>query len=293
MKLYNAIKFLLEKIENSISHELSIEYLANNTGISQIHLQRIFKLAFGIPLARYIRLRKLSVSVKRLAFLDNRIIDIANEVGFEHEQSYIRAFKREFYVTPGQFRKSGTVIKTMPPFTINEFTHTSEGLFSVPDIVVMPEIYLIGKENYISYEESFEKAPRVAREFWENDRIKIKNAVNKDIYFGLTDFDKMIALDVYYLSGVQVTDIKKVPSGLSSDRLPPAEYLRFCYIGKHHYYDLNREVTDEMFKSIDEYIQRNTKHVIERTIFFERVDTAKYDGTYCYLEWFTPVSEKT
>jgi AraC family transcriptional regulator len=28
------------------------------------------------------------------------------------------------------------------------------------------------------------------------------------------------------------------------------------------------------------------------TTFFERVDTELYDGTYCQLEWFTPVTEK-
>lgn len=293
MKPYRAVKFILETIEKNIELELNIDYFARETGISQIHLQRIFKMAFGIPLARYIKLRKLSASVKKLAFLNYRVIDVANEFGFEHEQSYIRAFKREFNITPGQFRNSSAILKTTPPFNADDFIQTSSGLLALPDIVVIPEIYLIGMENYISYEESFEKAPRVAREFWENHRLRVKNVVNKNVYIGLTRFEKMIDTSVYYLSGMQVSNIKQIPNGLTAERLPPSEYLRFVYIGEHHYYDINSDVANGMFNAIEQYIKHNTKYIIEKMMFFERIDTSKYDGTYCYMEWFTPVSEKS
>ena len=39
MKPYYAVKFLLDTIENNISHELSIEYLAKETGISQKNIR--------------------------------------------------------------------------------------------------------------------------------------------------------------------------------------------------------------------------------------------------------------
>jgi len=27
-------------------------------------------------------------------------------------------------------------------------------------------------------------------------------------------------------------------------------------------------------------------------IYFERIDSETYDGTFCQMEWFTPISEK-
>ena len=292
MKTYYAIKLILELIEKNLSNKFCIECLANETGISQIHLQRVFMMAFKVPLAKYIRLRKLSASLNRLAFYNCRIIDIANEFGFEHEQSYIRAFKREFSITPGQFRSKGVIIKTLPPFTMDDFIDTSDGILSRPDIVVMPEICLIGDANVITLNETLEKSPRVARAFWENNRFKIKNAINRNVYIGLTRMLNERHDKTLYLSGIQVSSIKAVPDGLTADRLPPSEYLRFFYIGKHHPYNLNKNVMHEMYDAINRYVQSNTRYLIDRNVYFERVDESKYDGTYCYLEWLTPVSLK-
>jgi len=291
MKIYNAIKYVLEIIENNLNNKLCIDYLAKEAGVSKVHLQRVFMMTFNMPLAKYIRLRKLSESLKKLTLSDYRVIDIANELGFEHEQSYIRAFKREFGITPGQFKSKGSIIKTTPAFTMNSFINTSNGILTVPDVVVMPEIYLIGDLNYISWEESLEKAPRVAKEFWQNNKSKIKNIINKDIYIGLTRvfFDECTTS---YLSSVQVPSIKSTPEGFHADRLPASEYLRFSYIGKHHYYDLNRAVMCEMYKAIDDYIKNNQKYNADRSVYLERVDTSKYDGVYCCLEWLTPVALK-
>ncbi len=54
----------------------------------------------------YIRLRRLTLSAVHIA--DNRkILDVALEYGFNSEETYIRAFKKVFSMTPGEFKKSG------------------------------------------------------------------------------------------------------------------------------------------------------------------------------------------
>lgn len=289
MKTYNAIKHMLTMIEQNLDRPLSIEFLAKETGISSTHLQRVFMMAFHVPLAKYIRLRKLSASLKKLAFSDYRVVDIANEYGFEHEQSYIRAFKREFNMTPGQFKSKCMMIKTTSPLTMADFIATPDGILSVPDIVILPRILIVGDSYMITPEESVEKAPKVAREFWENNRFKIKNAINKDVYTGLTRMNEQRDKSIY-LSGMQVSDIKSIPEGLSADSLPPSEYLRFYYIGEHHPYELNQNVMHEMYNAIDRYMRTNTKYLLESSIWFERVDESKYDGTYCFMEWLMPIS---
>jgi AraC family transcriptional regulator len=51
-----------------------------------------------------------------LLYTDKNILDIALDYGFDYEQSYIRAFKREFGITPGGLRKNGQMVKITPPF---------------------------------------------------------------------------------------------------------------------------------------------------------------------------------
>jgi len=291
MKPYNAVKSILEIIENNLDNKFCINCLAYETGISAIHLQRVFSAAFHTPLAKYIRLRKLSASLNTLAFSDCRVIDIANQLGFEHEQSYIAAFKAEFNITPKQYRLKCPIIKTTPPFTMDDFFSTSDGMLSVPDIVIIPEICLVGELNHITVAESIEKAPRAAKAFWENGRHTIKNAVNKNVYIGLTRMNEARDASTY-LSALQTSDIKRVPKGLSADRLPPSEYIRFFYIGQHHPYNLDRNVMCEMYSAIENYIKGNTKYNIDRSIFFERIDELETGEGYCYLEWLTPISLK-
>jgi len=57
MKPYELLTLVLNRIEENINEELDIDELAASFAISSVHLQRIFKFAFGLPLAKYIRSR--------------------------------------------------------------------------------------------------------------------------------------------------------------------------------------------------------------------------------------------
>jgi hypothetical protein len=32
--------------------------------------------------------------------------------------------------------------------------------------------------------------------------------------------------------------------------------------------------------------------LLNKKVYFEKIDTGLYDGTYCQMEWFSPVVEK-
>jgi hypothetical protein len=50
----------------------------------------------------------------------------------------------------------------------------------------------------------------------------------------------------------------------------------------------------KMYDAIVTYAHdKNAKYTTMNTsLYFEKIDTSKFDGTYCQLEWFTPVYEK-
>jgi|GEM_PF-3021875 len=108
------LSVLLEQIEENITERRHIKDLSKMNYISDVHLQRIFKSSFGITLGNYIRSRALSSSLDLLHNSNMRIIDIALEYGFVYEQTYIRAFKKQFGLTPGEYRNNPVVINKMP-----------------------------------------------------------------------------------------------------------------------------------------------------------------------------------
>ena len=97
-------------INDNITDKLTIESLAKHAYLSPAHLQYTFKEYYGIPIAEYIRKLKLKKALEMLVKSDARVSDIAYDIGFEHESSFIRSFKREFGMTPGKARKKQLVV---------------------------------------------------------------------------------------------------------------------------------------------------------------------------------------
>src|SRR5215471_3102393 len=101
---YNLYEGILRDIENKLKDNIRTEALADKYSISKTHLRRLFKCEFGQNIGNYIRSRKLAASIEELKNTDKKILDIALDYGFEHEQSYIRSFKHEFGIPPGKLR---------------------------------------------------------------------------------------------------------------------------------------------------------------------------------------------
>jgi len=115
---HDLLKNVLFDIEEGIRDGINADTLAKKHTLSSIHLQRLFKVAFKQPIGSYIRSRRLSASLESLLSTKSKLINIALDYGFEYEQSYLRSFKREFGVTPGNIRKTGQTVKITPPLDI-------------------------------------------------------------------------------------------------------------------------------------------------------------------------------
>jgi len=105
VKQYYFLENLLLDIENGIKNNINVSVLSKKYGFSEGHLRKLFRFAFKQSIASYIRSRRLAASLNDLLKEKSNILEIALEYGFEYEQTYIRAFKREFGMTPGDLRK--------------------------------------------------------------------------------------------------------------------------------------------------------------------------------------------
>jgi AraC family transcriptional regulator len=295
MKPYQLLENILLDIEEGIKENIDVFTLSKRYNYSEIHLRRLFSFAFNKPISGYIRSRTLSESLNDLLNTDKNIIDIALEYGFSFENSYSRSFKREFGLSPDNLRKSRQIVKIQPPLHLfNENKVDDNALFG-PEFVIVPQFHIIGKKHQIPFEISLKTAPNVGKLFWENERRHIKKAINPDVYIGYTHKINHEKKYSEYLPSVQVRNLSDVPNEFCGTTFNTSMCARFRYIGQHHYYDINREIANKMYSAIWKYTNdENSKYKLSLDkVYFERIDTKQYDGYYCQMEWFTPVTEKT
>jgi len=124
MKNIILLKSVLTAIEERLQEDLNVELIAGEFNLSSRHLQRLFKFICNQSLGLYIRSRKLAASIDDLLNTDLNILDIAISYGFEYEQSYIRSFKREYGITPGDLRKTRQIVKIKHPLQLDSLSQS-------------------------------------------------------------------------------------------------------------------------------------------------------------------------
>jgi len=294
LKPYNLLESILHDIEKDIKNNINASVLSKKYGFSEGHLRRLFSFAFKQSVSAYIRSRKLASSIFDLLDTDTNIIDISTEYGFEYEQSYIRTFKREFGVTPGDLRKTRQITKIKPPLHLFDGNKMGDSVFFGPDIVMVPQFHVMGKHYKVSLSDSRND---IARQFWNDERMLIKSAINPNIFIGLTrNFNSKTGVSEF-LPSVQVKNFNNIPQGFCKDTFETSLCARFRYIGQHHYSDIDRNVVGSMYNAINATTAFSRNNQIKYTLLtdkvcFEKIDTKHYDGTFCQMEWYTPVSVK-
>lgn len=103
VKLEHIIDELLIWIDSNIHKPLKIEDVAQRSGYSKWHLQRVFYQVKNTNLANYIRDRKLEMAARDLIQSDESILSISWKYGFDSQQSFTRSFAKNTVYHPPAF----------------------------------------------------------------------------------------------------------------------------------------------------------------------------------------------
>ncbi|HAX4915896.1 TPA: helix-turn-helix domain-containing protein [Escherichia coli] len=101
----NIVDDIISWIDNNLDKKLHIDQVAAHAGYSVWHFQRIFSARTGVPLARYIRQRRLKLAARMLSGTDLPVLEICLQYGFASQQTFTRIFTRTFHCPPGEYRK--------------------------------------------------------------------------------------------------------------------------------------------------------------------------------------------
>ena len=93
------------KSENKKS-DITIDNVANYAGFSTDYFNRVFFAHTGFNVMEYVRFCRMKNAARLLRITDNDILDVALECGYEAHESFSRAFKNQYGISPSEYRKS-------------------------------------------------------------------------------------------------------------------------------------------------------------------------------------------
>ena len=102
-------------IEEHLSEEIDYAQLGRIACCSAYHYQRLFTYMAGVPLAEYIRRRRMSLAAAELQSGGSKIIDLAAKYGYSSPTAFNRAFQSVHGVAPSVVKNQGVPLKTYSP----------------------------------------------------------------------------------------------------------------------------------------------------------------------------------
>ncbi len=94
----------IDYIYAHIKERITIETLAEYTGLTASYLSRLFKKETGVSVSDYVREKKIEKAQHLLKFCDYSLVEIANYLSFSSQSHFIQLFKDFTGMTPKKYR---------------------------------------------------------------------------------------------------------------------------------------------------------------------------------------------
>jgi len=105
MENKNLIDKAIGFIQKNPKDNLSLQSIADNAGFSLTYFDAIFRQHTGYSPVEYSRVYKLTRSALELRRTEKTVLEIALEFGYTSPESYTRAFKNFYSITPSEYRE--------------------------------------------------------------------------------------------------------------------------------------------------------------------------------------------
>jgi len=101
----DSIQAARDMIRKNIRYHFVIREIAQKVGMNEFKLKNGFRELFGNGVYEYLRSERMQVARQLLGESGRSIKEIASMTGYRSVNSFIKAFKKMYGVTPGEFRK--------------------------------------------------------------------------------------------------------------------------------------------------------------------------------------------
>lgn len=235
MNYLERIRAAIDFIEDHLSEEVSVASVAALVGFSEYHFHRIFQGMLGESVAAYIRKRRISEAARQLELTDCSILGLALASGFETQESFTRAFKKMFGVSPNRYRKrAGATLSFHKRRTTKAMIdHLQTGVTLTPRFEVKGPFTVVGLAG------SFSQAcqPEI-EQLWAQfvgRQSEIENVLAGTAYGICMSSHEGVPAKAgaafVYMAGLPVDSVGVLPEGMVSSVIPCAKYAVFTHKG--------------------------------------------------------------
>ena len=233
-------------IETGLGSQLSLSSIAEDCGVSQYHLARVFRVATGISVMAYVRSRRLSIAASVLADGKAEILDVALDSQYNSHEAFTRAFTNYFGALPSNVRESGCIsqLNILEPFVIDESLLVP---VNSPAIHQRGQFHVTGVSRPYTFATNY-GIPEQWGLFAER-HSEIKSAV-AGVSYGVC-YNANADGRFLYMSGLETNTTANVPNDMQRIKLPAGTYAVFVHDGhvsdyrKTSYTIWNKTMQDE------------------------------------------------
>ncbi len=99
------IKEIHQELVGHLDRRITIEELSRKYLLNTSTLKSVFKAVYGLPIATYMKQRRIERAAELLRTTGASIADIAQQVGYETQGKFTKAFKERMDMLPTQYRR--------------------------------------------------------------------------------------------------------------------------------------------------------------------------------------------
>jgi AraC family transcriptional regulator len=218
--IHTAIKF----IESNLVEPIKVADIAAVAGYSLYYFIRSFNQTVRHTPYDYLMRRRLTEAARLLLASDRKVIDIAFEFQFNNHETFTRAFKRLFRMTPTHWREQGydNPRILMPAFDLDFLSYLNGPELSPPQVQYLDEIILAGLMSPLRVDSDHLSA------LWKDlkDALPLQSpAPGTYDFWGIRFPPKKLGGACYYMAAYKITSIESVPSRFAAKVIPAGEYL--------------------------------------------------------------------
>lgn len=285
----DSIQAAVDYIEDRLAEKLTLEDIAAKALFSPWQFHRMFTIMVGMPVMAYVRGRRMTMAAQELMHTGRRMIEIAQDAGYESQQAFTRAFVKAYGVTPGACRRNHCLPDLLVPMKKWSYGRSLVTMKLEPNLMTIEDFWAAGLSVSTTEEENMSDSviPKLWGRFMPYMEKGIEGRLDNEVSYGICDGD---GERFSYLAAVPVGGETAAPEGLAKKRVPGGRFAVFTHRG-----EVGVNKLADLYLTM-RYIYSQWLPESEYEYDMDRVDFEKYGPAFCAdppeMEIWIPIRKK-